>query len=40
MVVIREEIASDIPAICHLNEEKYGQPSEPDIVDSFPTSFD
>ena len=40
MVVIREEIASDIPAIRRLNEEAFGQSTEANIVDRLRTSCD
>ena len=40
MVVIREEIPSDIPAIRPLNEEAFGQPTEADIVDRLRSSCD
>lgn len=40
MVVIREEIPSDIPAIRCPNEEAFGQSTEPSIVDRLRTSCD
>jgi len=38
MVVIREEMETDSPAIRRLNEEAFGQPAEADIVDRLSSS--
>ncbi|MFZ2225129.1 MAG: N-acetyltransferase [Candidatus Deferrimicrobium sp.] len=40
MVVIREEIASDVPAIRRLNEKAFGQSTEANIVDRLRSSCD
>lgn len=40
MIVIREEIPSDIPAIRCLNEEAFGQSTEADIVERLRSSCD
>lgn len=40
MIVVREETASDIPAIRRLNEEPLGQPTEADIIDRLRASCD
>ena len=40
MVVVREEMASDMPAVRHLNEEAFGQSVEANIVDKLRVSCD
>jgi len=40
MIGIREEMTSDIPGIRRLNEEAFGQPAEPNIVDGLRSSCD
>jgi len=40
MVLVREEMASDVPSIRHLNEEAFGQRAEADIVDKLRVSCD
>jgi putative acetyltransferase len=40
MVLIREELASDVPTIRLLNEEAFGQPMEANIVDKLRISCD
>ncbi len=40
MVEIREEKPTDIPAICRLNEETFGQLAEANIVDSLRSGCD
>jgi len=40
MIVVREEIASDVPAIRRLNEEAFGQSAEGHIVDKLRISCD
>jgi putative acetyltransferase len=40
VVVVREEMASDVPAVRHLNEEAFGQSVEANIVDKLRVSCD
>ena len=40
MVLVREETASDVPSIRHLNKEAFGQPLEANIVDNLRVSCD